>query len=79
MTLPEAISQRIKYLCRKQRITPNKLGKLAGLEPSTLTSIFYGKSKNPGIVTMTKICRGLGITIIDFFSHEVFDRENIEL
>lgn len=79
MTLPEAISARIKYLCRKQRITPNKLAKWAGLEPSTITSIFYGKSKNPGIGTMMKICRGLGITIIDFFSHESFNRENIEL
>ena len=76
MTLPEAISARIKYLCRKQRITPNKLAKWAGLEPSTITSIFYGKSKNPGIVTLKMLCDGLEITLIDFFNTPTF--QNLE-
>lgn len=48
MKTPEAIGQRILNLCKERDITPNKLGTISGVEPSTITSIFYGKSKNPG-------------------------------
>ncbi len=45
---------------------------LAGLDSSTITSIFYGKSKNPGIVTIKFICGGLDISLYDFFNDDLF-------
>ncbi len=68
----EAIAKRIMELCDERGITPNKLGTLSGMDPSTITSIFYGKSKNPGIVTIKFICDGLGITVYDFFNCDLF-------
>lgn len=41
----QAVTERILELCSKREITPNKLGTICGIEPSTITSIFYGKSK----------------------------------
>lgn len=64
----EAIAQRILNLCKEKNITPNKLGTLSGVEPSTITSIFYGKSKNPGVLTIKNICDGFSITLKDFFN-----------
>lgn len=78
MTIKEAVTQRIKQLCEEKFITPNRLGSLAGIDPSTITSIFYGKSKNPGIGTLQKICKGLQIEIVDFFNHPIFKQENLE-
>ena len=52
MKTTEAITKRILNLCDQKGITPNKLGTISGIEPSTITSIFYGKSKNPGIITI---------------------------
>lgn len=72
MKTTEAVTKRILDLCKERDITPNKLGTLAGLDPSTITSIFYGKSKNPGIVTIKTICDGLEISIFDFFDDEMF-------
>lgn len=72
MKLTEAITKRILALCDERGITPNKLGTISGVEPSTITSIFYGKSKNPGLVTINLICDGLGITLFDFFNDELF-------
>lgn len=72
MNTREAITQRILNLCKERDITPNKLGTIAGVEPSTITSIFYGKSKNPGIVTIKSICDGLEITLFDFFNDDLF-------
>lgn len=72
MKITEAITQRILFLCKERNITPNKLGTISGVEPSTITSIFYGKSKNPGIITLKSICDGLEITLYDFFNDEMF-------
>ncbi len=44
MKTNEAISKRILELCKERDITPNKLGTISGLDPSTITSIFYRKS-----------------------------------
>ena len=74
----EAITNRILALCKERDITPNKLGAISGVEPSTITSIFYGKSKNPGIVTLKALCDGLGITIFDFFNDEMFKSNDLE-
>ena len=78
MKTTEAITQRILELCKLKNITPNKLGTLSGVEPSTITSIFYGKSKNPGIVTLKNICDGFNITLFEFFDSELFKTNDID-
>lgn len=75
MKTTEAITIRILNLCKERNITPNKLGTISGVEPSTITSIFYGKSKNPGVVTIKAICDGLEISLADFFNDQLFDSE----
>lgn len=77
MKTTDAITKRILQLCDKVEISPNKLGTISGVDPSTITSIFYGKSKNPGIVTIKSLCDGLNITLFDFFNCELF-MENLE-
>ena len=74
MRTTEAITQRILHLCKEKNITPNKLGTISGVEPSTITSIFYGKSKNPGIVTLKSLCDGLEISLFEFFNDELFKK-----
>lgn len=74
----EAITQRILQLCKENNITPNKLGNLAGIDPSTITSIFYGKSKNPGIITIKSICDGFNISLIEFFNSDLFENINLD-
>lgn len=78
MKTTEAITQRILNLCKENDITPNKLGTMAGVEPSTITSIFYGKSKNPGINTIKYLCDALDISIFDFFNFEPFKSKELE-
>ena len=78
MKTTEAITQRILELCKLKNITPNKLGTISGVEPSTITSIFYGKSKNPGIVTLKNICDGFNITLFEFFDSELFKTNDID-
>lgn len=78
MKTAEAIGKRILNLCKEKDITPNKLGTISGVEPSTITSIFYGKSKNPGIVTIKSLCEGLEITLFDFFNDDIFKSNDLD-
>ena len=72
----EQIVKRILYLCRMQNINLNTLALRAGITPSTLKSILYGKSKNPGIVTLRHICDGLNISLEEFFHSRLFREWN---
>lgn len=78
MKTTEAITKRILNLCDQKGITPNKLGTISGIEPSTITSIFYGKSKNPGIMTIKSMCDGLDISLYDFFDDEMFKNNQLD-
>ena len=68
-----AIRDRILHLCSERNITINKLATLSALPPSSIKNILYGKSKDPKILTIKKICDGLEITLAEFFSTPEFD------
>lgn len=72
MGIYEYTVNRIYELCKERKITPNALSYMAGISQSTIKSILNGESKNPGIVTLKKICDGLDITLIDFFDTDEF-------
>lgn len=73
MNTQEAIASRILQLCRERGITPNGLSNLAAVPQATVKSILHGESKNPGVVTIKKLCDGLEITLGEFFSTQEFD------
>lgn len=70
------VKNRILYLCEEKRMTINKLSTESGIAPSTIKNILYGKSRNPGIVTLKILCDGLGVTLADFFN--TVDFHNLE-
>lgn len=72
MRVSGAIVARINYFCMAKNYTFNSLAYSAALPPSTIKNIIYEKSKNPGIVTIAKICDGLDISLYDFFSDKIF-------
>lgn len=76
MSIYDLVVKRIYELCKERKITPNALSYMAGVSQSTIKSILNGESKNPGIVTIKKLCDGLDISIVDFFDTEDF--KNIE-
>ena len=73
MDTQETISYRIRQLCREQGITPNKLSKISGVPQATIKSILLGESKNPGTVSIKRLCDGFGITLGEFFDTPDFD------
>ena len=73
------VKNRILYLCEERRFTINKLATESGVATSTIKNILYGKSQNPGIVTLKMLCDGFGISLIDFFNTNDFQRLEQEI
>ena len=76
MNIGEAVRLRILELCREHHITVNKLATLSGITQSTLNNIVSGRNSTTTVSTIQKICDGLEITILDFFTSPLF--ENLE-
>ena len=72
MKISDAVAQRIIQLCTERDITVNKLCTISAVTQSTVNDIVNRKAKNIGIVTLKKLCDGLGITVIDFFNCDLF-------
>ena len=73
MDLITAIKERILSLCADRDITINKLAAICGLPPSSVKNILYGRSTDPKIRTIKKLCDGLDITLAEFFSTPQFE------
>ena len=71
-----AVTCRLLQLCEEKRMSLHKLAIESAVSPSTIKNIVYGKSKNPGVVTLKMLCDGLNISLSAFFDAEIF--KNLE-
>lgn len=79
MTMGEVCCQRIHELCDERNISLNKLSIICGITQSTLSNITSGRSKNPTVSTIKKICDGLDMTLVEFFDTDLFNTLDPEI
>ena len=79
MNTKEAVAKRIIELCEERGLAINALSNISGVPPSTVYSMLNQKSKNPGVVSIKKLCDGLQITVKTFFDSELFDETEQEI
>ena len=72
MNIGEAVKERILELCREHDISVNKLSSMSGVTQSTVNNIVSGRNNSATVSTIKKLCDGLGITIEEFFTSELF-------
>ena len=73
MNTSEVIVDRIYALCKESGISVNRLSTISGMTQSTVSDIANGITRNPGVITIKKLCDGLDITLGEFFSTKEFD------
>ena len=66
------VKNRLLQLLGEKNMSIHKLAMESAVAPSSIKNILYGKSQNPGIVTLKMLCDGFGITLVDFFDTEEF-------
>lgn len=72
MNITDAVKKRFDELCLQKDMNYCQLANISGVPYTTVKSIFYNQSKNPGIATIKKLCDGLEISITEFFDTEYF-------
>ena len=73
MNAQDILVDRINNLCKERRMTYYALSYKSAVPITTLMHIIDKSTANPGILTIGKICDGLGITLKDFFDSPEFD------
>lgn len=72
MDMYTAVKNRLLQLLGERKMSIHKLAMDSAVAPSSIKNILYGKSQNPGVVTIKMLCDGFGISIVDFFDTEEF-------
>ena len=73
------VKMRLLKLCEEKKMSIHKLSIESAVAPSTIKNILYGKSHNPGIVTIKMLCDGFGISLTDFFNTVEFSNLEQEI
>lgn len=73
MSAQEMLIERINNLCKENRMSYYALAYKSTVPLTTLMHIVDKTTANPGIITISKICDGFGITMKDFFDSPEFD------
>ncbi len=76
MRVKEAVVYRFKEICRERKIKYNELATMSGVTPSTVYSMMDEDRKDVSMITVKKLCDGLGISLEEFFHSELF--QNLE-
>lgn len=66
------VKNRLLFLCEMKKMSIHRLAMESAVAPSTIKNILYGKSTNPGIVTLKMLCDGLDISLYEFFNTDEF-------
>lgn len=74
-----AVKNRLLELLGEYKMSIHKLAMESGVAPSSIKNILYGKSQNPGVVTIKILCDGFGISLVDFFDTENFKKLEQEI
>lgn len=76
--IEENVLNRIEFFLNFKHWSVYRLAKESGLSYSSLNNIFNRKTC-PSVVTLEKICQGLGITLSEFFEYDNNPLRNDEL
>ncbi len=78
MFLKDAILKRITNLCQEKSITVNRLCTICGITQSTLANLKIRTKTNVSTITVLRVCRGLNISIKEFFADPIFENIDFE-
>ena len=73
MYVKDAVASKFIEICSQKNIKPNELATISGVTPSTVYSMLDIRRRDVSLITIKKLCDGLGITLGEFFSSPEFD------
>ena len=69
----EVLAKRLKELMEEKGMNYRTLAEESGLPVKRVYRMAAGMTSNPGVFVMMRICKGLGVTLDEFFKAEEFE------
>ena len=66
------VVKRILYFCKLKKINIKQLANNCNIEDKKLNDILFGKNKSIRIDTLFLICKGLDVSLGEFFDSDIF-------
>ena len=76
--IEDQIIERIQELCTRKHISLYRLAKNAELPYSSLNNILHRRTCPP-VTTLERLCKGLNVSLSEFFDFEIYPIRNEEL
>ncbi|MDE7250746.1 MAG: helix-turn-helix transcriptional regulator [Lachnospiraceae bacterium] len=73
MKAQDMLVERINNLCKERRMSYYALSYESAVPMTTLMHIVDKTTLNPGVLTIGKLCDGLGISLKEFFDSPEFE------
>ena len=77
LSVKDAFIKRVKQLMKDKRYTKHKLSIESAIPNSTIYNFLEGTTKSTGIENLVNICRGLNVSLSEFFATDLFLFENM--
>lgn len=78
MKLNKAVSTRLKELMKERGLTAYQLSVESDISRSTISYIVNCTLDTVTLRVLNELCRGMGISLTDFFDSPLFDMESID-
>jgi transcriptional regulator with XRE-family HTH domain len=78
MKFKNAIYNRVTELANKSNLTLSQLAIKSGMTPSTLYQLKNNDTQIPTLITIKRLCDGLGITLSIFFDTDEINNSDFE-
>ena len=75
LNIVKLISIKVMNYCISENISINEFSLRCCLTQSTIQNIINVKNKNIKLLTIIRICDGIGISLSDFFNDNIFDHK----
>lgn len=72
VAMSEAVSKRLKELCKERNISYTELAEKSGIPKSKITRLAMGASSNPSFLLIMKICDALEVSLEEFVDTKEF-------
>ena len=69
----KTIVNRVKTLCKERNLSYYMLAHQSGVPTTTMFHLVDGTTQSTRIITIVKICSGLGMTLEEFFGTSEFE------
>lgn len=79
MFVKDAVANRFISLCKIRNIKTHELATISGVTASTVYSMLDERRRDVSIITIKKLCDGLGISLAEFFMSPEFEELDQEI